>query len=241
MLGRGLHVGVILEGKQARDDNRTLLQTGILHDDKLDSLGFTLQSNPPPPSLSNFNSAMTKSANGIMSCGASSSTGEESSSHSRDPHGKIFHIYGQSEKLNINRTRLPKLSIEIPETTTFAVKLRIKSFRVPELTIEIPKTATRTVAEAVTTMPGGGLQVGIVLQGEQVRDENGTLLLTGLLHDDKLDSLGITLQPKPYPSPPLLCDEDPSFLVHCSTPQPLTRYLTTPLDQGGCLPKSSYD
>ncbi|KAF6137043.1 hypothetical protein GIB67_030807 [Kingdonia uniflora] len=158
---------------------------------------------------------------------ASSSAGEESSSHSRDSH----------EKLNINRTRLPKLSIEIPETATFAVKLRIKSFRVPELTIEIPEIATvaflkRTVAEAVTTMLEGGLQVGIVLQGEQVRDENETLLLTGILHDDKQDSLGFTLQPKPYPSPPLMCDEDPSFLVHCSTPQPLTRYLTTPLDQG---------
>ncbi|KAF6143143.1 hypothetical protein GIB67_000366 [Kingdonia uniflora] len=142
-----------------------------------------------------------------------------------------------NEMLNINRTRLPKLSIEIPETTTFAVKLRIKSFRVPELIIEIPKTATvaflkRTVAEAVTTMLGGGLQVGIVLQGEQVRDENGTLLLTGILHDNKLDSLGFTLQPKPYSSSPLLCDEDPSFLVHRSTPQPLIRYLTTPLDQG---------
>ncbi|KAF6164391.1 hypothetical protein GIB67_037548, partial [Kingdonia uniflora] len=128
------------------------------------------------------------------------------------------------EKLNINIFRVPKLIIEIPETTTFAMKLRIKSFRVPELTIEIPETATvaflkRTVAEAVTTMLEGGLQV---LQGEQVRDENRTLLLTGILHDDKLDSLGFTLQPNPSPCQPPLCDEDPSFLVHCSTPQPLT-------------------
>ncbi|KAF6162502.1 hypothetical protein GIB67_018957 [Kingdonia uniflora] len=201
MLGGGLHVGVVLAGKEVRDANRTLLQAGILHDDKLDSLGFTLQPNPSPSSLSNFCSAMTESVNGRISW-ASSSAGEESFSDSRDLH----------------------------------VKLSIKSFRVPELTIEIPETETvaflkRTVTEAVTAMLSEGLHVGVVLEGEQVRDENKTLLLTGILHDDKLDSLGFTLQPNPSPCQPPLCDEDPSFLVYCSTPQPLTRHMSTYLDQ----------
>ncbi|KAF6174714.1 hypothetical protein GIB67_008769 [Kingdonia uniflora] len=61
---------------------------------------------------------------------------------SPSPPSNLFKSRKKAREVNINRTRLPKLSIEIPETTTFAVKLRIKSFRVPELTIEIPKTAT---------------------------------------------------------------------------------------------------
>ncbi|GJW23119.1 hypothetical protein Tco_0033741 [Tanacetum coccineum] len=40
-----LHLGVMLQGKRIRDDNKTLLQTGIWHDNVLDVLGFTLVSN----------------------------------------------------------------------------------------------------------------------------------------------------------------------------------------------------
>ncbi|XP_076909969.1 telomere repeat-binding protein 5-like [Bidens hawaiensis] len=40
-----LHVGVMLQGKRIRDDNKTLSQTGICHDNKLDALGFTLETN----------------------------------------------------------------------------------------------------------------------------------------------------------------------------------------------------
>ena len=40
-----LHVGVMLQGKRIRDDNKTLLQTGICHDNVLNALGFTLESN----------------------------------------------------------------------------------------------------------------------------------------------------------------------------------------------------
>lgn len=40
-----LHVGVMLRGKRIRDDDKTLLQTGICHDNKLDALGFTLEPN----------------------------------------------------------------------------------------------------------------------------------------------------------------------------------------------------
>ncbi|KAL2898956.1 Telomere repeat-binding protein 2 [Bienertia sinuspersici] len=81
------------------------------------------------------------------------------------------------------------------------VKLRIKSFRVPELFIEMPETATigslkRTVMEAVTALIGGGLRVGVLLQGKKVRDDNRTLGQSGICHDGKLESLGFTLEPK---------------------------------------------
>ncbi|KAJ9553396.1 LOW QUALITY PROTEIN: hypothetical protein OSB04_017441 [Centaurea solstitialis] len=48
-----LHVGVLLEGKKVRDDNRTLQQTGISQNCNLESLGFTLEPSVPeaPPSL----------------------------------------------------------------------------------------------------------------------------------------------------------------------------------------------
>lgn len=40
-----LHVGVILKGKIIRDDDKTLLQTGICYGNKLDALGLTLEPN----------------------------------------------------------------------------------------------------------------------------------------------------------------------------------------------------
>ncbi|CAI8592325.1 unnamed protein product [Vicia faba] len=45
LLRGGLRVGMILHGKKLRDDSKTLLQTGISHDNELDALGFTLESN----------------------------------------------------------------------------------------------------------------------------------------------------------------------------------------------------
>ena len=39
----GFRIGVILQGKKVRDDSKTLLQTGISHDNQLDALGFTLE------------------------------------------------------------------------------------------------------------------------------------------------------------------------------------------------------
>ncbi|GFY82170.1 telomeric DNA binding protein 1 [Actinidia rufa] len=43
ILESGLHVGVIVQGKKVKDDNKTLQQTGICHTDVLDTLGFTLE------------------------------------------------------------------------------------------------------------------------------------------------------------------------------------------------------
>lgn len=48
ILGSGLRVGVHLQGKKVRDDNKTLAQAGISHDEKLENLGFTLELNPTP-------------------------------------------------------------------------------------------------------------------------------------------------------------------------------------------------
>ncbi|XP_071713629.1 telomere repeat-binding protein 3-like [Rutidosis leptorrhynchoides] len=42
-LGGELHVGILLEGKKVKDNNRTLQQTGISLDSNLETLGFTLE------------------------------------------------------------------------------------------------------------------------------------------------------------------------------------------------------
>ncbi|KAJ6806844.1 telomere repeat-binding protein 2-like isoform X1 [Iris pallida] len=53
ILGSGLCVGVFHQGKKVRDDNKTLLQAGISHNDKVENLGFTLEPSYTltPPSL----------------------------------------------------------------------------------------------------------------------------------------------------------------------------------------------
>ncbi|PON75559.1 Octamer-binding transcription factor [Parasponia andersonii] len=108
------------------------------------------------------------------------------------------------------------------------VKLRIKSFRVPELFIEIPETATvgslkRTVMEAVTAILGGGLHIGVLLKGNKVRDDNITLLQSGISHDNQLDALGFTLEPNLSQSPPPLCSGDSPHLLPGDAPQLLAR------------------
>nr|GMD64433.1 telomere repeat-binding protein 5-like isoform X1 [Ipomoea batatas] len=118
------------------------------------------------------------------------------------------------------------------------VKLRIKSFRIPELFIEIPETATvgslkRTVMEAVTTILGGGLRVGVLFQGKKVRDDSKTLLQTGICHDNKLNAVGFTLEPNPSqdPPPPMCPKEHPYLLSRDSPqpqPQPISRYPSSP-------------
>lgn len=112
-----------------------------------------------------------------------------------------------------------------------SVKFSIKSFKVPELYIEVPETATvgslkRTVLETVTAILGGGVRVGVVLQGKKVRDDNRTLQQAGISHGDNLDSLGFILEPNftqvnepPKDSPqPLQCDTDEKFLRPPASP-----------------------
>ncbi|XP_054784603.1 telomere repeat-binding protein 5-like isoform X2 [Prosopis cineraria] len=95
------------------------------------------------------------------------------------------------------------------------VKLSIKSFKVPELFIDIPETATigslkRTVMEAVTTILGDELHVGILLQGKKVQDDSKTLIQTGISQDDKHHRLGFMLEPRHTKISPSY-NEDPYF------------------------------
>ncbi|KAI8539984.1 hypothetical protein RHMOL_Rhmol09G0225400 [Rhododendron molle] len=43
ILQGGLHVGVVVHGKKVKDDNKTLLQMGISHNDDMGTLSFTLE------------------------------------------------------------------------------------------------------------------------------------------------------------------------------------------------------
>ncbi|XP_010492162.1 PREDICTED: telomere repeat-binding protein 4-like [Camelina sativa] len=92
------------------------------------------------------------------------------------------------------------------------VKFSIKSLRIPELVIEVPETATvgllkRTVKEAVTALLGGGIRIGVLVQGKKVRDDSSTLSQTGLSCRD--NNLGFTLEPGPETLPVPLCSETP--------------------------------
>ncbi|XP_057449183.1 telomere-binding protein 1-like isoform X2 [Lotus japonicus] len=113
------------------------------------------------------------------------------------------------------------------------VKLRIKSFRVPELFIEVPETATvgslkRTVMDALTAVLGGGLGIGVVLQGKKVRDDSITLLQTGISQDKQLDALGFTLEPNSSQSLPIVCAAQSLHDPIADTPQPVLRYPSSP-------------
>ncbi|KAF2318809.1 hypothetical protein GH714_010885 [Hevea brasiliensis] len=104
------------------------------------------------------------------------------------------------------------------------VKFSIKSFRIPEIFIEVPETATvgslkRTVMEAVTAILGGGLRVGVLRHGKKVRDDNRTLLQTGISSKENLDTLGFTLEPSPVQAPPTVCTEDPPIPLPCDSTQ----------------------
>ncbi|EXB65252.1 Telomere repeat-binding protein 4 [Morus notabilis] len=118
--------------------------------------------------------------------------------------------------------------------TIHGVKFSIKSFKIPELYIEVPETATvgslkRTVMEAVTAILGGGLHVGVLFEGKKIRDDNRTLLQTGLSFKDNIDALGFTLEPNIMQAFPALCSEDQRPSLSCDTPEPLARSPVTPV------------
>lgn len=77
--------------------------------------------------------------------------------------------------------------------------------------------------EAVTAILRGGLHIGVLLQGKEVKDDNRTLLQTGISHNDYLDTLGFTLEPSSATSSPPMCPKDPPVLLPCETQQDLTR------------------
>lgn len=112
------------------------------------------------------------------------------------------------------------------------VKFSIKSFRVPELYIEVPETTTvgslkRTVLEAVNAILGGGIRVGVVLQGKKVRDENRTLQQAGISESCNLDTLGFTLEPSFTNLPSSMTPKKLPLALTCDADQQLPRSPTT--------------
>lgn len=79
--------------------------------------------------------------------------------------------------------------------------------------------------DAVNAILGGGLRVGVLYHGKKIREDNRTLLQTGISTEDNLDSLGFTLEPSPVQAPTPVCSEDPPHLLASDThtPQPVTR------------------
>lgn len=77
--------------------------------------------------------------------------------------------------------------------------------------------------EAVTSILGSGLDVGILLQGKKVRDDNRTLMQTGISCKDNLDSLGFMLEPNTVQTPPPTCSSDLPPLLSFDSSQLLTR------------------
>lgn len=77
--------------------------------------------------------------------------------------------------------------------------------------------------EAVTAILGGGLRVGVLLQGKKIRDDSKTLQQTGISQDNQVDALGFTLEPSPAQAPQVVCPGDNPFLLPYDTPEPLTK------------------
>ncbi|MED6219119.1 hypothetical protein PIB30_032960 [Stylosanthes scabra] len=103
------------------------------------------------------------------------------------------------------------------------VKFSIKTIRIPELYIEVPETATigslkSTIMETVMTILGGGAHVGVLLQGKKVRDDNRTLVQTGISCKENLDNLSFVLEPSSLLDSAAACVGDPSS--QCETSQP---------------------
>lgn len=117
------------------------------------------------------------------------------------------------------------------------VKFSIKSFRIPELFIDVPESATvgslkRTVVEAVSAILGSGLHVGILLRGKKIRDDNRTLLQTGISCKESLDNLGFTLEPNLQTVNSTIASEDVPLTVPYDMPELLTsspeNYISDP-------------
>ncbi|XP_072959831.1 telomere-binding protein 1-like [Typha angustifolia] len=171
-----------------------------------------------------FERCLVSPSGGIFSEGISNSPAKSSiKMEASDSHATLHGANRASSSMNGQK---PSYGSE-----DYHVKLSIKSFKVPELFIEIPETATvgslkRTVMEAVTAILGGGLRVGVLLQGKKVRDDNKTLQQAGISHGDKLENVGFTLEPNATQAPPqLTISEDSQFLGTDDVVEPLARIL----------------
>ncbi|GMJ10800.1 TRF-like 2 [Hibiscus trionum] len=170
-------------------------------------------------------SSVSNSDGGISSEGISSSPEQSINGNASGVYPKMSGVTGESPPLADQRKSF--------HSRDSHVKFRIKSFRVPELFIEIPESATvgslkRTVMEAVTAVLGGGLRIGVLFQGKKVRDDNKTLLQTGISRDNQMDALGFSLEPNTSQTCPSLCTGGSPMMLPCDTPLPLARYPATP-------------
>ncbi|KAJ0984006.1 hypothetical protein J5N97_002362 [Dioscorea zingiberensis] len=90
ILRGGIHVGVLLQGKKIRDDNKTLFQAGISQGDKLDKLGFILEPNTAtlsPPLLTSHEEPQS-----LLPCNAAEALAWlPSATHLTDPTTLIAH------------------------------------------------------------------------------------------------------------------------------------------------------
>ncbi|KAJ4834241.1 hypothetical protein Tsubulata_046062 [Turnera subulata] len=177
---------------------------------------------------------------GGFSCESACNSPEKSMDAEKNGSATVFH--------GVNEMSSSVIGHHTPfRSTDCHVKFSIKSIRVPELFIEVPETATvgslkRTVMDAVTAILGGGLRVGVVLHGKKVRDDNRTLLQTGIASEENLDTLGFTLEPNPMQASPFSCTEDASVLK-CDTPKLVSRSPATPVLDSGiseALPEPSF-
>ncbi|KAL3652146.1 hypothetical protein CASFOL_001827 [Castilleja foliolosa] len=112
------------------------------------------------------------------------------------------------------------------------VKFSIKSFKVPELYIEVPESASvgslkRTVMEAVMAILGSGIRVGVVLQGNKVRDDNRTLQQAGISQSCDLESLGFSLEPCFTQLSPSKTAKHTSMVLPCEENQELPKSHAT--------------
>ncbi|KAB2038459.1 hypothetical protein ES319_D03G145900v1 [Gossypium barbadense] len=170
-------------------------------------------------------SSVSNSDGGISSEGISNSPEQSINGNASGIYPKMRGVTGESPSLADQRISF--------HSRDSHVKFRIKSFRVPELFIEIPESATigslkRTVMEAVTAILRGGLRIGVLLQGKKVRDDNKTLLQTGISRDNQMDALGFSLEPNPSQTFPSHCPGGSPLKFPCDTPLPLARYPATP-------------
>lgn len=80
--------------------------------------------------------------------------------------------------------------------------------------------------EAVTTILGGGLRIGVLVHGKKVRDDSKMLLQNGISLDTLSDTLGFCLEPNPPQSTIPHSPEDSSFLNPCNVPHTITRSVS---------------
>ncbi|CAA0836757.1 Telomere repeat-binding protein 3 [Striga hermonthica] len=117
ILGSGIRVGLLFQGKKVRDDNRTLQQAGISQSNDLDTLGFTLE--PCFTHVSSAKAAAKKKLSPVLTCEESPRSpatpviDSSISNASVDP--PPTHLVNKSDDENKDNKRLVSSSLESPD------------------------------------------------------------------------------------------------------------------------------